>query len=193
MAGARRSWIWPLAVAVLIVGAGAAQSLVAQEAAGGATGSIAGKLTDLHSMPVEGAVVVLRNEATGAEARSTTLKNGIYSFTGLDSGTYTVEAESELLGRGLLEHIFVTAGYETRVQTAMEFEPSPQEPVQAVIHEIAPVVPGILRLTMNCLHTLRVERAPLAGSCAADCWTSAAKAETAQETAGKTAISDAKR
>ena len=74
-----------MAVAVLIVGAGAAQSLVAQVAADGARGSIAGKLTDLYSMPVEGAVVVVRNEATGAEARSTTLKNGIYSFTGLDS------------------------------------------------------------------------------------------------------------
>ncbi len=87
-------------MAVLIVGAGAVQSLAAQEAAGGATGSIAGKLTDLHSMAVEGAAVVLRNEATGAEVHSTTLKNGIYSFTGLDSGTYSVEAESEQLGLG---------------------------------------------------------------------------------------------
>jgi hypothetical protein len=84
-------------------------------------------------MPVDGAVVVLRNETTGAEMRSTSQKNGIYSFTGLDSSTYTVEAESEQLGRGRLEHIFVSAGHETRVQTAMEFEPSPQEPVQAVI------------------------------------------------------------
>ena len=147
MAAVRRSWSWPLAVAALIVGVGAAQSLVAQEAASGGTGSIAGRLTDLHSMPVEGAVVVLRNETTGAEMRSTTLKNGIYSFTGLDSGTYAVEAESELRGRGRLEHIFVTAGNETRVQTAMEFEasssPSPSEPVQAFIHEIVPVVPEV--------------------------------------------------
>ena len=143
MAGVRRSWIWPLAVAVLMVGAGAAQSLEAQNAAGGGAGSIAGRLTDLHSMPVEGAVVVVRNETTGAEARSTTLKNGIYGISGLDSGIYAVEAESELLGRGRLEHIFVAAGHETRVQTAMEFGPSPSEPVQAVIHEIGPVVPAV--------------------------------------------------
>ncbi|MGD0520157.1 MAG: carboxypeptidase-like regulatory domain-containing protein [Terracidiphilus sp.] len=130
-------------MAALLVGVGAAQSVVAQAAASGASGAIAGKLTDLHSMPVNGAVVVLRNQATGAEARATTQKNGIYSFTGLDSGTYTVEAESEQLGRGRLEGIFVAAGHETRVQTAMHFELSPSEPIQAVIHEIAPVTPAV--------------------------------------------------
>jgi len=142
MAGTRRSWIWTFALAVLIFGAGAVQSLLAQEAASGGSGSIAGRLTDLYSMSVEGAAVVLRNETTGVEMRSTTQKNGIYSFTGLDSGTYSVEAESDQLGRGLLEHIFVSAGNETRIQTAMEFKPTPQEPVQAVIHEIVPVVPA---------------------------------------------------
>ncbi len=144
MAGARRSWTWPLAVATLLVGVGAAQSVGSQEAAGGATGSISGKLTDLNSMPVNGAVVVVRNEATGAEARATTQKNGIYSLSGLDPGTYTVEAESEQLGRGWLEGIFVAAGHETRVQTAMQFELSPSAPIQAVIHESAPV-PPVLR------------------------------------------------
>ncbi len=174
MAGARRSRIWLFAVAALIVGAGAARSAVAQDAAGETTGSIAGKLTDLHSMPVEDAAVVLRNETTGVEARSRTQKNGIYSFTGLDSGTYTLEAESELLGRGLLEHIYVTAGYETRVRTAMEFEPSPQEPVQAVIHEIAPVVPAV--------HS--ADKTPPVA-------TAEAKFGTAQETAVEPAISSA--
>jgi hypothetical protein len=125
---------------MLLVGVGAAQSVVAQQAA---SGSIAGKLTDLNSMPVNGAVVVVRNQSTGAEARATTQKNGIYSFTGLDAGTYTVEAESEQLGRGRLEGIFVAAGHETRVQTAMHFELSPSEPIQAVIHESAPVPPAV--------------------------------------------------
>ena len=181
MAGARRSWIWPLALAVLIVGAGAAQSLVAQEAAGGGTGSIVGKLTDLHSMPVEGAVVVLRNEATGAELRSTTLKNGIYSFIGLDSGSYAVEAESELLGRGRLEHIFVAAGDETRVQTAMEFEPAPQEPVQSV-----------RPLPSQPLQEPAVSARSLPDRVQATVDSAAQKAGTAQETAGKIAISDEK-
>jgi hypothetical protein len=127
-------------VATLLVGVGAVQSVVAQEAA---SGSIAGKLTDLNSMPVKDAVVVVRNEATGAEARAITQKNGIYSLIGLDPGTYTVEAESEQMGRGRLKGVFVAAGHETRVQTAMQFEPSPSEPIQAVIHENAPVLPAI--------------------------------------------------
>jgi hypothetical protein len=150
-----------LAVAVLIVGVGAAQSLVGQEAAPGASGSIAGKLTDLNSMPVEDAVVVARNETTGAEMRSKTLKNGIYSFTGLESGAYTVEAESKQLGRGLLEHIFVAAGHETRVQTAMEFELSPQESVQAAIREIAPVVPAVRTADERQLVVTPASNAPL--------------------------------
>jgi hypothetical protein len=54
-----------------------------------------------------------------------------------------VEAESEQLGRGRLEGIFVTASHETRVQTAMRFELSPPQPIQAVIHDIAPVTPVV--------------------------------------------------
>jgi hypothetical protein len=133
-----------LAAAALVMLVGAGTALFAQSAQSGTSGtngSITGKLTDLHSMPVEGAVVVARNEATGAEARTTSQKNGIYGFTGLDAGTYTVEAESEQLGRGRLEGIFVTASHETRVQTAMQFELSPPQPIQAVIHDIAPVTP----------------------------------------------------
>lgn len=141
MAGARRSWAWLLAMAVLLVGAGAAQSVPSQPAA---SGSIAGRLTDLHSMPVDGALVVLRNEATGAEARTTTPKNGVYGFTGLDAGAYTVEAESEQLGRGRLEGVFVTAGNETRLQTAMQFEIPPPQPIPVVIRDIAPIT-----LTLN--------------------------------------------
>jgi hypothetical protein len=126
-------------MAVLLVGA--AQSVPSQPAA---SGSIAGRLTDLHSMPVDGALVVLRNEATGAEARTTTPKNGVYGFTGLDAGAYTVEAESEQLGRGRLEGVFVTAGNETRLQTAMQFEIPPPQPIPVVIRDIAPIT-----LTLN--------------------------------------------
>ena len=87
------------------------------------TGSLSGKLTDLHSKPLEGVTVVLRNQATGAEARTTTAKNGAYRFSGLEPGEYTLKAESPELGRGQVEEIEVDAGREARVRTAMEFEP----------------------------------------------------------------------
>ena len=60
MAGATRSWIGPLALAALFVCAHAA--VLAQSPL---TGALAGKLTDLHSIPVGGAAILLRNQATG--------------------------------------------------------------------------------------------------------------------------------
>jgi hypothetical protein len=149
-AGATRNWIRPVVFAVLLVGAGAAQGqssgLIAGVAGepgrtrgtretGGAngpgepnrtTGSIAGRLADLRSKPLAGATVVVRNEATGAEARTNTSKNGSYRLSGLAAGEYTLEAESPQLGRGRLEGIHVAGGgYEARVEAAMEFEPAP--------------------------------------------------------------------
>ena len=38
-------------------------------------GSLSGKVTDLHSKPLESVTVVLRNQATGAEARTITTKS----------------------------------------------------------------------------------------------------------------------
>ncbi len=106
-------------------------------------GSLAGKLTDLHSTPLDGATVVVRNQATGAEARTTTTRNGNYRFIGLDAGEYTLEAESPRLGRGRVGGILVIAGHEARVQTAIEFEQPTAEPVQAEIHTIAPAIHAV--------------------------------------------------
>jgi hypothetical protein len=68
MAGVERSWTKTLAVAALLMGAvtaGLAQSARTQSFEGGLTGSLSGKLTDLHSNPLEGVPVVARNQATG--------------------------------------------------------------------------------------------------------------------------------
>ena len=62
-------------------------------------GSLAGKLTDLYSAPLAGVVVTLRNKGTGAEVRTTTAKGGVYRFSDLGVGEYTLIAESQGLGR----------------------------------------------------------------------------------------------
>jgi len=128
MAGIQWSWAKLLMVAVLLVAGGPGRVAVAQASAAGLGGVITGRLTDLHSAPLDGATVVVRNEATGAEARTTTARNGSYRFTGLDAGEYSLEAESGQLGRGRLEGIFVAAGHEARVQTAMQFEAPSAKP-----------------------------------------------------------------
>ncbi len=130
MAGIQWSWTKALAVVALVVAGAAGRVAVAQAPAPSAGGSIAGKLTDLRSAPLAGITVVVRNEATGVATSTTTARNGSYRFAGLDPGEYTLEAESEQLGRGRLEGIFVAAGREARVQAAMEFEPAAPSSVQ---------------------------------------------------------------
>ena len=127
MAGTRWNWTKPLAVVALVVCAGAV--CFAQSSA--ATGSLTGKLTDLHSTPLGGVAVVLRNQATGAEARATTQKNGTYRFAALAEGDYTLVADSPQLGRGQLEGIVVAQGHEAHVQSALRFELPPPAEVAA--------------------------------------------------------------
>ena len=158
MAGVERSWTKTLAVAVLLMGAvtaGLAQSsqtLPAEDTR--QSGSLSGKVTDLYSKPLEGVVVVLRNQATGAEARTTTTKNGTYRFSGLEPGEYALEAESPQLGRGQVGGIVVDAGHEARVQAALEMEPFRPNPVP-------PALPGVNRPDLEPT-ALRVNEAALA-------------------------------
>jgi hypothetical protein len=143
MAGVKRSWTTPLAVAVLLFGAETAVFAQPDQPPSVQTSSIAGKLTDLHSAPLAGAQVILRNESTGEEAHATTAKNGVYRFTGLAPGHYTIEADSTQWGHGRLDGILVNAGHEARVQTAMRFELSQPQPVRILFPEIASQIPVV--------------------------------------------------
>ena len=87
------------------------------------SGALAGRLTNLHSAPLAGVSIVLRNQATGAEVRVTTAKNGEFRFVSLDAGEYTLDADAVQLGHGHLEGILVTGGTESRIQAALNFEP----------------------------------------------------------------------
>jgi len=104
-------------------------------------GSLSGSLTDLHSSPLGGVELTVRNQATGAEMRATTAKNGSYRFNGLEAGEYTLEAASPEQGQGGLEAIHVIAGHEARVQAAMEFEPLPARTIQVAFHTIDSLTP----------------------------------------------------
>ncbi len=154
-AGAQRKWMGPGLLAALLMGAAAGArsaeplpqagpnpaSGKIREIAAGATGSIAGRLTDLHSTPLAGATVVVRNAVTEVEARTVTAKNGSYRFDGLAAGEYTLDADSAQLGHGRLEGIYVSGGHEARVQAAMTFEPAEAvRPVELASHESVPAV-----------------------------------------------------
>jgi len=105
------------------------------------SGSLSGRLTDLHSTPVDGAAIVIRNQVTGVESNTTTEKNGTFQFIALNPGEYTLEAASPALGLGRIEGVVVDAGREARVQTALEFAFPPPQPIRVVYREMEPERP----------------------------------------------------
>jgi Carboxypeptidase regulatory-like domain len=125
--------------------------LCAQSAPSGTVnGGVAGRLTDLHSKPLSGITIILRNTLTGTETRATTTNNGAWRFAALAPGEYTLEAQSPQLGQGHVQGIEVSAGYEAHVQAAVQLEPvsvSPPE-VATATHEIptASTVPVTITL-----------------------------------------------
>lgn len=130
-----------LAAVVLLVGATlflCGQILAAQSA----NGSLSGRLTDPHSRPLAGVLVLARHQLTGAEFRATTAHNGAYRFDPLPAGLYTLQADSPALGHGSLENILVQPGYEARIQTAIFFEPpvplAPHAPEPELAHQPPP-------------------------------------------------------
>jgi len=109
-------------------------------------GVLSGRLTDMHSAPLSGVAVTIRNEATGTEVHTTTARNGSFRAEALEPGFYTVEAESDELGHGQLSGILVQAGHEARVQTAMVFAPLPPQPLLIAHPEIpaTTILPGLV-------------------------------------------------
>jgi hypothetical protein len=117
----RRTWTKPLIpIAQLILG-GAIMLCCAQAQQTPVNGSLAGKLTDSRSSPLENMVVTLRNAITGAEMQTTTVHGGRYRFTGLAQGEYSLTASGPG-GTGKVDGIFIAAGHESRVQTAIGLE-----------------------------------------------------------------------
>jgi hypothetical protein len=168
MAEAMRNWRTWCAVAALSLGACGvvrAQTVAADPAPlqgiqiqTPGSGSLAGRITDLHSAPLAGVAVVLHNQATGAEVRAVTAKNGGFRFAELEAGEYSLEADEPQLGHGRLEGILVTGGMEARVQAAMQFEaPAPELVKAAAPGEIA--TPAYTAATMP-LEALAAPNAP---------------------------------
>jgi len=113
-------------------------------------GTLDGKLTDWHSIPLAEAVVVVRNLATGATIRGVTGKNGSYRFTNLDPGEYRLEAELPSLGKGAVEGILVSAGHSTRVQAALVMElPALPAQIETGVHSLDPVSAAVTTLISN--------------------------------------------
>lgn len=115
-----RYWVKPLARAALLIIAGAGVLFCAHAQQAAVTGSLDGKLTDIRSTPLADVTVTLRNTRTGVEQQSKTSHSGRYHFERLVEGEYTLTAEGPL-GCGSVSGIYVAAGHQAQVQTAIEF------------------------------------------------------------------------
>jgi hypothetical protein len=113
-------------------------------------GTLDGKLTDWHSVPLVDAVVVVRNLSTGSTIRGVTGKNGSYHFANLGPGEYRLEAEVPNIGKGAVEGILVSAGHATRVQAALVMElPAPPTQIETSVHSLDPVSIAVTTLFSN--------------------------------------------
>ncbi len=135
-------WLGCAWVAAQLIGWPGIAARAAEPATAWQTGALSGRLTDLHSSPLAGVTVILRRQSTGAEVvRAVTGRNGVYRFTGIAPGVYTLEARSSRLGRGELDDIEVAAGHEARMQAAMSLGPPEEPETQLAAHSRLPDMP----------------------------------------------------
>jgi outer membrane receptor protein involved in Fe transport len=93
-----------------------AVSVSAQET----TGSLRGTVTDVNGAVVSGATVTLTNDATGAQQTKQTSGDGIFEFSKLAPGSYTVTIEASGFKRALNKEVSVKLGIVNSLDTKLE-------------------------------------------------------------------------
>jgi len=130
-------------------------------------GALAGNLTDIHSRPLDGVTLTLRNALTGTETRTVTGKGGAYRFSDLPPGEYALEAVSPQLGKGAVGGIYVSAGHESKVLAAIaltrDAEASTPASTAAIPLPSKPLVPNLARLRSGSAESPRPASATVAG------------------------------
>ncbi|HEY9127631.1 MAG TPA: carboxypeptidase-like regulatory domain-containing protein, partial [Acidobacteriaceae bacterium] len=103
------------------------------------TGSLDGRLTDTHSLPLAQAQIVLHNLATGVVTRAITGKNGGYHLSGLGPGEYRLEADLTEFGHGAVDGILISAGHATRMRAALHMELTPPPSIELTLNTPDPI------------------------------------------------------
>lgn len=85
-----------------------------------ATGGIRGVVTDANDAALPGAAVTARNAATGSELRTATNSEGVYTFSRILPGRYTISIEVANFKKAELTDVNVTIGRDTVVDAKLE-------------------------------------------------------------------------
>ncbi len=85
-----------------------------------ATAPIAGAVVDQNGAVISGALVLVKNDATGAEFQATTSSSGNYTVPALNAGTYTVTVEAKGFKKVILQGVKVDAGVPATANITLE-------------------------------------------------------------------------
>src|SRR5258708_2881685 len=85
------------------------------------TGTVTGRVLDLHEALVPGAAISLKNTETGAERSTTSNSEGTYSFIAVTSGKYIVIAQARSFAPTRV-NIEVTVATSTRADIKLGIE-----------------------------------------------------------------------
>src|SRR5262245_35138814 len=111
----RRCLIRLLALATFL-----AASSLAVFGQGGATAPLSGLVLDQSGAAVSGAIVIVKNNATGAESNVTTAGNGTYTVPALGAGTYTVTVEAGGFKKAVLQDVKIDVGVAATANVTLE-------------------------------------------------------------------------
>ena len=82
-------------------------------------GSIKGEVHDEQNRSAPGAELLLRNDGTGVEFRSTSQGDGVYTFVNLAPGFYTLTSTAAGFGKSVQQHIGVAVGTTTALDIVL--------------------------------------------------------------------------
>ena len=83
-------------------------------------GTLTGSVKDPAEAIVAGATVMLRNVATGQEAKTVTTESGNYTLTALPAGTYQLQIEAGGFKGFRAENVQIQVAQTTRVNATLE-------------------------------------------------------------------------
>lgn len=112
------------------------------------TGSLSGVVTDPQGALIAGANVTLKNNDTGIERTGTTNDKGVFNFTQLQPGAYSVVVETQGFKRAVAPSVAVEVSVEAQITMTLEIG-APSETVtvtsaQEVINTSSPSLTNVI-------------------------------------------------
>src|SRR5215475_6143368 len=87
---------------------------------GGTTAPLSGSVVDPTGAVISGAIVIVKENATGAEFKATSSNSGAYTVPALGSGVYTVTVEAQGFKKVVIENVKIDVGVPATANVTLE-------------------------------------------------------------------------